>query len=673
MSNQDALRRLTTPIAGALLGVAVVLAVAIAAMAAVLRQVLPLTAGDYRPFNAVVAIGFSAAGFAIVRRQSDNLIGWLFIGGAVGNGLYGAGISYAVYDLAVRHGALPGAAAVAGLVSGAWIPIPASLAFTLAVFPDGRPLTPRWRPVLYVMGAGFALWFAGVVTSQLDPSAASPFLAGLRNPFALPFGGQLATFGLVMAVAGMAAAVVSLILRVRRSRGVERQQLKWLALAAVPLFLSFVDFFGPSNVLVSALAVTLFVIPIALAILRYRLYDLELVVNRALVYVALSVIVVAVYVAVIGATALVASGSRLEVAPIIATVAAALLALPLHRHLQRLVNRLLYGQRHEPLSVVTAVGRRLEGAGTPEGVLQDVVSELGNTLRLAGLQVSLAGTGAVATFGAAGENAVELPLVHQGGTLGELLATPRRGDNLSPRDLRLLGDLGPQLGVALHALRLTGELRGSRERLVLAREEERRRIRRDLHDGLGPALTGIAMQADAARNRLASDPAVAAELLAQLRSELTSAISEVRKLVYGLRPPTLDELGLVEALRQQADRLVDGSSGSMAIEVVALAELGDLPAAVEVAAYRIAAEAIHNAARHARATHCLVTISAGEELEVNVIDDGVGWPAGTRPGVGWASMRERAEELGGRTVIEAATNGGGRVLASLPLRGMPSE
>jgi signal transduction histidine kinase len=269
-----------------------------------------------------------------------------------------------------------------------------------------------------------------------------------------------------------------------------------------------------------------------------------------------------------------------------------------------------------------------------------------------------------------GEGAVGMPLVHQGEVVGELRATPRRGERLSPRDLLLLGDLGAQLAVALHALRLTDELRRSRERLVLAREEERRRIRRDLHDSLGPTLTGVAMQADAARNLLRSDPDATAELLSQLRAELTSAIAEIRKLVYGLRPPALDELGLVEALRQQAERFTDGRrEGSMAVDVEASAELRDLPAAVEVAAFRIAAEAINNVARHAGAAHCSVKLKAGESLEVEVLDDGVGWQDGAPSGVGLASMRERAEELGGRLVVGAAPGGGSRVLASLPLRG----
>ena len=669
MSNRVARPRLTTLLAGTLACLALVLAAAILVLAVVLGQVLPLSAGDYRPFNVVTAIGFSAAGFAIVRRQPGNLIGWLFIAGAVGNGLYGAGVSFVAYEIGIRHAAIP-AAAILTLVGGAWIPLPASFGFTLAVFPDGRPLTPRWRPLLYLMGAGFTLWLVGVITTQPDMSVAPAFLAGLRNPFALPFGSQIATAGLTLAVLGVAGAALSLFLRFRRSRGVERQQLKWLALAAVPLLLSNADFFVATNVLVSTLAVALVAVPISVAILRYRLYDLDLVVNRALVYMALSAIVVTFYVAVVGAAALIASGSRPQVVPIVATVAAALLALPLRQRLQRLVNRLLYGQRREPLSVVTTLGRRLEVAGTPEQVLGGVVTELADVLRLTGFEVSMPEAGAVASFGTTGEGAIGMPLIHQGEVVGELRASPRRGETFSSRDLRLLDDLGPQLAVTLHAIQLTEELRGSRERLVLAREEERRRIRRDLHDSLGPTLTGMALQADAARNLLESDPAAAGTLLAQIRSELTSAISEIRKLVYGLRPPALDEVGLVEALRRQAERFTDDHrEGSMAVEVEAPRELRDLPAAVEVAAYRIAAEAINNAARHAGAAHCRVRLSAGAALEVEVVDDGGGLPVGLRLGVGLASMRERAEELGGRLVIGAAPGGGSRVVASLPLRG----
>ena len=642
---------------------AICLAIAIAELVALIPS---YARHPYWAFNVGVAVGFSLAGFAIVRRQRANLIGWLFLAGAVGNGLTGAGAGYAAYDLLLRQGSLPGAALGAWFIDWAWIPIPASIGFTLALFPAGRTLTPRWRPVLYVLGTGFALWALGGATTTFAASGPPPWAASLHNPAELWFGEQLAQVGLVVAGAGVAAAAVSMLLRFMRSRGEERQQIKWLALAAVPVLASFGGF---GNVWVSTVAVCIFVLPITLAILKYRLYDLDLVVNRALVYGALSASVVAVYVAVVGAAGLLASGQRLNIVSVLATLAAALLVLPLRQWLQRLVDRLLYGRRREPLSVVTTLARRLESAGTPEDLLRGAVSELADALKLDGLEARLADGQIVASHGHTGADAVRTPLIHQGLTIGELVATPRRGESLSPRDQRFLQDLAPQLAVALHALRLTVDLQRSRERLVFVQEEERRRIRRDLHDSLGPTLTAVAFQADAARNLVERDPQTAIQLLGELRTEVSSAIAEIRRLVDGLRPPALDEVGLVEALRQQAGRFAEArQDGSLAVEVSAPGGVDGLPAAIEVAAYRIAAEAINNAARHAHASRCRVRLSAGEALEVEVVDDGSGWQAGARAGVGLASMRERAEELGGTLVLSAAPGGGSRVLASIPLR-----
>jgi signal transduction histidine kinase len=663
MNNQRRRSSLTTWVAAALVGVSVCLAIAIMGLVALIP---PSARFPFWPFNVGVAVGFSLAGLAIVRRQPANLIGWLFLAGAVGNGLAGAGASYAAYDILVRQGSLPGANLAVGFTFWTWVPIPASIAFTLALFPDGRPLTPRWRPLLYVLGAGFALWAIGGATANFAALEPPPWARGLHNPLELPLGAQLTQVGNVLVPIGVAGAAVSLLLRFRRSRAEERQQLKWLALLLVPLVPTFLAF---GNVWVSTVAVVLFVVPIALAILKYRLYDLDLVVNRALVYGALSAVVVGVYLALVGATGLFATGLRPNFLSILATLAAAFLVLPLRQRTQRLVDRLFYGRRREPLSVVTSLARRLETAGTPEELLRGAVSELADALKLDGLEARLADGQGVASHGQVGVDAVRTPLIYQGLMIGELVATPRRDEHLSPRDQRFLHDLAPQLAVALHALGLTADLQRSRERLVLVQEEERRRIRRDLHDSLGPTLTAVAFQADAARNLVERDPQTAVQLLGELRTEVSSAISEIRRLVYGLRPPALDEVGLVEALRQQAGRFAEARhDGGLVVEVNAPGGVHNLPAAIEVAAFRIAAEAINNAARHAHASHCCVRLSAGDALEVEVVDDGSGWLAGARAGVGLASMRERAEELGGTLVLSAAPGGGSRVLASIPLR-----
>jgi signal transduction histidine kinase len=663
MKDTTARRSIATWVAMVLAAIAICLAIAILVLVVLIP---PFARHPYWPFNVAVAVGFSLAGFAIVRRQPANLIGWVFLAGAVGNGLAGFGVSYAAYDVVVRQGSLPGADLLAGLIFWAWLPIPASIAFTLALFPDGRSLTTRWRPVLYVLGAGFVLWAFGASTTTFVSQSPPVWAHGLRNPLELAIGPQLAQVGSLVALAGVAAASVSMLLRFGRSRGEERQQLKWLALAVVPLLATFASF---GNVWISAVAVGIFVLPIALAILKYRLYDLDVIINRALVYVALSAIVVVVYVAAAGTAGLLASGQRPNLVSVLATVAALLLVLPLRQRTQRLVDRLLYGRRREPLSVVSALARRLEAAGRPDEVLHGVVIELADALKLDGIEVRVADGQVVASQGHIDAGSVRISLIYQGLTIGELAATPRRGENLSPRDTLFLQDLAPQVAVALHSLELTFDLRRSRERLVLVQEEERRRIRRDLHDGLGPTLTAVAFQADAARNLVDRDPAAAAQLLKELRTEVSAAISEIRRLVYGLRPPALDDVGLVEALRQHAGRFAEPrQDGSLAVEIDSPGEVDDLPAAVEVAAYRIAAEAINNAARHAHASRCRVRINAGESLEVEVVDDGSGWPDGARAGMGLASMRERAEELGGTLEVSTARGGGSRVLASIPLR-----
>jgi two-component system, NarL family, sensor kinase len=238
-------------------------------------------------------------------------------------------------------------------------------------------------------------------------------------------------------------------------------------------------------------------------------------------------------------------------------------------------------------------------------------------------------------------------------------------------ELRLLEDLGRQAGTAINAIRLRDDLARSRERLVVAREEERRRLRRDLHDGLGPSLAAIGLRAEASAATLGSDPAGARHLLDELGGDVRVALTDVRRLVDGLRPPALDELGLVEAVRQQAARLEgDGSAGAPTISVDADPQpLPALTAAVEVAAYRIAVEAVTNVVRHAGATTCRVLFDAtgGGALSLEIVDDGRGLPSGVVPGVGLESMRERADELGGTIVVEAAEGGGTSVIARLPL------
>ena len=271
----------------------------------------------------------------------------------------------------------------------------------------------------------------------------------------------------------------------------------------------------------------------------------------------------------------------------------------------------------------------------------------------------------MAEYGAPAGEPVVLLLVHQMEPVGKLLLSPRApGETFSASDRRLLEDLARQAGVAVHAARLTADLRRSRERLVSTREEERRRLRRDLHDGLGPRLAAQTLKVGSARSLYPRDPAVADALLVGLEADMEAALSDIRDLVYGLRPPALDDLGLAGAIREAADRY---ATEDLRITVHAPEALRDLPAAVEVAAYRIAQEALTNVVRHARAGSCLVRLSVAGELELEVSDDGSGVPADRPAGVGLSSMKERAAELGGTLEILSTPERGTRVLARLPL------
>lgn len=402
--------------------------------------------------------------------------------------------------------------------------------------------------------------------------------------------------------------------------------------------------------------------------LRQRLF---LLVNRTLVYGALTAIVVGIYVAVVGYLGLLfEQETRHMVTSLFATGLIALLFQPLRTHLQRGVNRLMYGERDDPYAVLSRLGQRLEAVLAPEAVLPTLVETVAQTLRLSYVAIALKQDEemvVVATYGVSEHNPLTLPLVYQGETMGQLLwASGDQDESFTSADWRLLENIARQAGVAAHAVRLTADLQRSREHLIMAREEERRRLQRDLHDGLGPALASLTLKLDAAGNLLRRDPAATEALLLELKTQTQATIIDIRRLVYDLRPLALDQLGLVAAIRQYAAafRQLNG----LQITLEAPEQLPALSAAVEVAAYRIVQEALTNVASHAFAQTCLIRLWLNHTLCLEVKDDGVGLPKDGRMGVGLASMRERAAEIGGSCVIEPAPSGGTRVVARLPLK-----
>ncbi len=541
------------------------------------------------------------------------------------------------------------------------------------LFPDGR-FVPRWARVpagLLGLGAFIALFFGG--GSATDPPD---------------------SLGMVL-ITGLLAGAAAQIYRYRRvSDPTQRQQTKWVVFgitAAIavqvagvlaPLSLSRPGvaalLYNVANTTFVTLAAFLIPITIGIAILRYRLWDIDLIINRALVYGALTAGVVGLYVLVVGGlgTLLQARGNLL-----ISILAAGLVAVifaPLRDRLQRGVNRLMYGERDDPYVVLSRLGQRLEATLEPGAVLPAVAETVAQALRLPYAAIEVKENGerdgftVAAAWGSPVDSAVRLPLVYQHEAVGQLVLAPRAPkEAFGLADRRLLDDLARQAGIAAHAVLLTADLQRARERLVAAREEERRRLRRDLHDGLGPQLSSQALTIDAVRALMRRDPDAAEALLLDLKAQAQDAVADIRRLVYALRPPALDDLGLLGALRETAAQY--GQNG-LRVSVEAPEELPSLPAAVEVAAYRIAQEALTNVVRHAEARGCVVSLELDDAsaLRLEIRDDGRGLPdarAGGRAGVGLSSMRERAAELGGSLVAGALPEGGTAVRVVLPLPG----
>ena len=491
---------------------------------------------------------------------------------------------------------------------------------------------------------------------------------------------------LVVIVPAILAAIVIFVVRAMRATdpaAQARQRLATLGLVG-SLGLGLLTFMGPALLtgrpLIPDSAIGLVVLPLPIllgyAIVHDRLFDLDVAIRRTLVYGGLTLGVVLVYLfAVAGLTT--AIGQQDYAVSLLATGLAALVALPLRDLLQRGVDRLLYGDRDRPVTVMRRLGRRLEWAADPARAFPAVAETLAEALRLpyVALEVTdeVGGATVVAAHGTPGRTTHPIPLVHGGEPVGRLVLGARPGEaGFAPAESDLIADLARQVAAAVHAQRLRDDLARSRERLVVAREEERRRLRRDLHDGLGPALAAVAMRAEAAATRLDDDTADPRADLAVVADEARSAIDDLRRLVDGLRPPSLDELGLVGAIQEQVDRLTPEAS-TLRIDIAAdPIPLPALPAAVEVAAYRIALEAVTNVVRHASATACTVRLTVHDHLVLEITDDGRGPDRGPVPGgrmgTGLDSMRERAEEVGGSLGVEPGEANGTVVRAVLPVR-----
>ena len=651
----------------------------------------------FRGDAVLFALAFSSIGLLLARRLPQNPIGWLLITAGLFCAILEFCIQYAAYTLLTKPGTLPGGTFAAWTASWFWFIAIAMLIYTFLLFPTGHLPSVRWRPVGWFTVVAFVVTTLSFML-QPGPLYFAPYL---DNPFAVQpvyrvLNPLQVTFASAILLIGL-----SIIFRLRRAEGVERQQLKWFAYAATLITLigmidslaSATGLFGRDPKFYQYLTVTIWIaIPCAIAfsILRYRLWDIDIIISRTLVYGTLSAVIVTLYILLVGTLSLLSQTTGNLLISLLVTGLIAFLVQPLRERLQSSVNRLLYGDRDDPYAALSRLGRRLESTITPEAMLPTIVTTVRDALKLPYTAIYLkqedddykiiaesasptlrAENGKVRVPGIEREGQC-IPLIHQGETLGYLVLGPRTpNEAFTSSDLRLVDDLAPQVGVAVHAMRLTSDLQRSREQLVLTREEERRRLRRDLHDGLGPNLASQGLKLAAIKQLLENNPVAAIPLLDQVMEQNNSTVADVRRLVYGLRPPALDELGLVAAIRDH----VAGMAGKSTLQIEITAPLDGLPllsAAVEVAAYRIVLEALTNVIRHAQAKHCAIRFSvrhsgSNDVLGIEIQDDGKGMPEDHRAGIGLRSMRERAEEIGGACVIESGAAQGTCVNVNVPL------
>ena len=634
-------------------------------LAADAAWILPVAAVSF-PFLAALVLRTRGRGTQRPPRQDR--LAWALLGvGAL------AAVTVVV-RFATRYGLDQGLAHVGWLLwlsLWLWAGVSTGLLLVVLWFPTGEAPSPRWRWVEWGIGGAY---LAIAVSSALTPGDTSDY-PGHDNPLgwvaARDALAVLSTAGFVLLAVVAVGTVAAVARRFQQGAPEVRRQLRWLVLGVGFLVLTVLAPW-PSSMAGLAEALTVLataLLPVTLAVTLLRRDGFVL--PGVLVYGALSAVLLATYLLVVGAAQAVFGSSSDRVAGLVAAAVVALLLAPTRSWLQRGVGRLVYGDRGDPYAALSALGRRL--ALSPEGLLDEVVHAVSDAERSPYVAVTL-GEDPVpaAAAGRPVARSVDLPLLLGGVSVGRLTIGARAdGEPLARRDLDLLEALSHHVAVAAHAAALTRDLQRSREALVLAREEERRRIRRDLHDGLGPALAGIAFGIDAARRTLARSPARADADLGQLTVEVQSAVDDVRRLVHDLRPPTLDQLGLVPALDEYAARLSERATISVRVFGP---DLPPLPAAVEVAAYRIATEALSNAARHARAHDAAVHVSVDPcGLRLEVLDDGVGLRASPRGGpdggggMGLAAMAERAAELGGTFEALLRPGGGTAVVAVIPV------
>jgi signal transduction histidine kinase len=656
------------------------------------------------PF-AIAFVAFPAVGYVLASRRPDNAISWLIAGVGAAFAVDGLLSSYAAYAL---HGGLGDrhlGGVLAAIEAPMWVPIVVPpVTFLLLLFPSGHLPSPRWRWFARVLGGGLILVFLGIVFSPGVLEDAP--VAGLENPLGLEWLRPvlpLALAFIALIPVGVVASLVSLVQRFRRSTGIERLQLTWLVTAAaivgllyaIAIPIGLVTGWGAAplwvEVLQNVAIVSFALIPIAIgvSVLRYRLLEIDIVINRALLLGTLAIFISVVYFAiVVGVGALV--GSRADA--VLSAVAAAVVALafqPVRRRAQRLADRLVYGERASPYEVLSEFSERLGKAYASDELLFRMARALAEGTSAAradvwiriGDQLRSEATWpreeepfppmpvAASEDGSASPMSMLEPIHHDGELLGALSIRKKAGEAITPTEERLVRDLAAQAGLVMRNVALTqqlmekiNQLRASRQRLVTAQDEERRKLERNLHDGAQQQIVALAVKLRLLEQLIERDAAKARSIASDLQGDIGSALEELRDLARGIYPPLLADQGLVAALESQARRSVV----PVAIEADGI---GRYPRDAEAAVYFSCLEALQNVAKYARASRATLRLWDGDgALQFEVIDDGVGFDTDqTSYGTGLQGMIDRLAAVGGELHVRSVPGTGTTVTGGIPL------
>jgi signal transduction histidine kinase len=648
---------------------------------------LPATVSAYRwDFSRVlvevVVIGLPMIGIVLASKRPENRIGWLFLAAALMNGLEDFGVSYGIRALVVAPGFLPAGRALAWM--GSWITgIPLGLlAFFFLLFPTGNLPSPRWRPAAWFVAGSFALLVATELVfstrSWKDPFRASSLGASPIVPLLL----------VVLAVSFVISLAAPAV-RFRGSSGDERLQLKWFVTATALVFVVLLGYIPLGScsscsppAVISVLAGLAFLFlwtAIGIAVLKYRLYEIDVVISKTLLYGTLAIFITLVYVGTVVGVGTLVGNTR---SPLLAAIAAAVIAVvfqPIRQRAGRLANRIVYGKRATPYEVLSDFAERMAGAYPVEEVLPHIARMLAegtgairsDVWLLVGSELHPAGSWPTTHVGGIGltadrsmdvPGAVTVPVRYQGEVLGALSVQKPPGDPVTSAEKKLLDDVASQAGLVLRNARLIGELRASRQRIVSAQDAAARRLERDIHDGAQQQLVALAVKTRLADSLVGHDEAKAHDMLSQIQTEMQDALENLRDLAHGIYPPLLADQGLAVALDVQARK----SPVPVTVETDGISRYR--PEA-EAAVYFSVLEGLQNVTKYAHATHASVTLhDDGGHLSFEVSDDGVGFdPSATGFGTGLQGMADRLAAIDGALEVRSEPRSGTTVAGIVPV------